>query len=180
MPPQPLNSFFWEPFHGPKHSVCLSCYDSQFNKDNSPNMVATGHCPASELGHPGITILYHLHPEDLDSLIIPGSSILSHRSLCPPIESCLNHNFFQNYFGAEIHHNGSSYICGISTYKFAWCFGFSEQIQYCMSHEMHRLALNTSMPGWSSPWLFEQIHIRSSTMSVATLILCQIILKCVI
>jgi hypothetical protein len=119
MPLQPIGSFLWEPFNRPKHSVCLSQYDSRFNKDDSPKMVVTGPCPALELGCPSICILYHLHCDNSDSLILAGSSVLSHGSLCPPIETCPNQNLFQNYFGVQFDHDGSSYIRRISTYKFA-------------------------------------------------------------
>jgi hypothetical protein len=119
MPSRPLGSFLWEPFNWPEHSICLSHYYSRFNKDESPKMVVTGPCPASELGCPGICILYHLHCDNSDSLILTGSSVLSHISLCLPIESCPNQNFFQNYFGIQYDHDGFSYVWGISTYEFA-------------------------------------------------------------
>ncbi len=89
---RPLSSFLWEQFNRPKHSVCLNCYDSCFNKDDSPKMVVIGPCPASELGHPGICILYHLDRDNSDSLILAGSSVLSHGSLCLQIEPCSNQN----------------------------------------------------------------------------------------
>jgi hypothetical protein len=95
-PSRPLGSFLWEPINWPEHSVCLSQYDSCFNKDDSPKMVVRGPCPASELGRPSVCILYHLHCDNPDSLILAGSSVLSHGSLCPPIESYPNQNLFQN------------------------------------------------------------------------------------
>jgi hypothetical protein len=119
MPSWLLGSFLWEPLNRPKRSVCLSCYDSRFNKDSSPMMVVTEHCPASELGCFSIFILYQLHRDNSDSLILAGSSVLSHGSLFLPIESCPNQNLFQNYFGIQFDHDGSSYICSISTFKFA-------------------------------------------------------------
>jgi hypothetical protein len=96
-PPTPswlLSSLLWGPFNRPKHSVCLSCYDSCFNKDNSPKMVITGPCPALELGCPSVCIFYPLQPDDSNSSILAGSSILSHDNLCPPIKSCTNQNLF--------------------------------------------------------------------------------------
>jgi hypothetical protein len=123
-------------------------------------MVVAGPCPALDLGRLGVCILYHLHRDNSDSLILAGSSVLSHGSLCPPNESCPNQNLFQYYFGIQYDHDGSSYVRGISTYEFAQWFGLLDQIQYCMSHKKHRFALDVSMPGCSLAWLFKQIHLH--------------------
>jgi hypothetical protein len=97
--------------------------------------------------------MYYLHQDDQDCSIFAGTSVLSPGRLCLPFESCPNHNLFQNYFGVKFHHDGSTYVCAISTYEFTQCFGLIKQIQYWLSHEQHRFSLNASMPGCMLAWL---------------------------
>jgi hypothetical protein len=121
-------------------------------------MTVTVPCPADTSTSCGIKISYHLHCENKDCLFLAGVLALSPGSLCPPFESCPNQNLFQQYFGIKFHHEDSTYICAISTYKFACCFNLLEQIQYQLLHEKHKFGLDASMPGCTSAWLFKQVH----------------------
>ncbi len=121
-------------------------------------MIATVPRPADASTSPIVNIMYYLHRDDQDCSIFAGTSVLYPGSLCPPFESCPNHNLFQNYFGVKFHHDGSTYVCAISTYEFTQCFGLMEHIQYWLSHGQHRFSLDVSMPGCTLAWLFEQVH----------------------
>jgi hypothetical protein len=121
-------------------------------------MIAPIPRPADASTSPSVKIMYYLHQDDQDCSIFAGTSVLSPGSLCPPFESCPNHSLFHNYFGVQFHHDGSTYVCTISTYEFTQCFGLIKQIQYQLSHEQHRFSLDASMPGRTSAWLFEQVH----------------------
>jgi hypothetical protein len=156
-PARPIGSFIWEPFNRPEHALCLSRDDDKFNKEGQ-KMIATIPRPADASTSTSVKISYYLHRDDQDCTILAGTSVLSPGSLCPPFESCPNKNLFQNYFGVEFHHDGSTYVRAISTYEFTQCFGLIEQIQYRLSHERHRFSLDASMPGRTSAWLFEQVH----------------------
>jgi hypothetical protein len=90
--------------------------------------------------------------------MLAGALVLSPGSLCPPFESCSYQNLFQQYFGIGLHDDNLTFVCAISTYKFAYCVCLCEQIQYWLSHEKHKFSLNASMPGRTSAWLFKQVH----------------------
>jgi hypothetical protein len=90
--------------------------------------------------------------------ILAGSSVLSGDSVCPPFETCPNQNLFQQLFGLELHHDGHTYICAISTYEFGRCFNLINKVQYHMSHERYKFSLDAAMPGRTSVWIFEHVH----------------------
>jgi hypothetical protein len=156
-PARPIGTFIWEPFNRPEHALCLGWDDDEFNKEGQ-KIIATVPQPADASTSPSVKIMYYLHQDDQDCSIFAGTSVLSPGSLCPPFESCPNHNLFQNYFGIKFCHDGSTYVCAMSTYEFTQCFGLIEQIQYWLSHEQHRFSLDASMPDCMSAWLFEQVH----------------------
>jgi hypothetical protein len=157
MPARPFGTFIWEPFNRPEHALCLGQDDNKFNKEGQ-KMIATIPRPADASASPSIKIMYYLHQDNHDYSIFDGTSVLSPGSLYPPFESCLNHNLFQNYFGIEFHHDGSTYVHAISTYEFTQCFGLIKQIQYWLSHEQHRFSLDASMPGRTLAWLVEKVQ----------------------
>jgi hypothetical protein len=121
-------------------------------------MIATIPKPIAGQQSCGIMIKYHLHRADSDATILAGSSVLLSGGLCPPFKSCPNQNLFQQFFRIEFIHDGHTHVGAILTYEFARCFGLVESIQYCLSHEKHKFGLDTSMPGCTLAWLFEQLH----------------------
>ncbi len=107
-----------------------------------------------------VKIFYHLHCNDKDCSILAGALVLSPKSLCLPFASCPNQNLFQQYFSIKFHHDILTFVCTISTYEFACCFGLCEQLQYQLSHEKHKFGLDRSMPGRTSAWLFKQADLH--------------------
>jgi hypothetical protein len=84
--------------------------------------------------------------------------VLRPSSLCPPLEWCENQNPFQHLYGVEFHYDGHTYVQPISSYRFAWCFNLSHNLQYRLSHADYKFALETSMPALTLLWLFTQIN----------------------
>jgi hypothetical protein len=41
VPPRPIASYLWEPFNWPKHSLCYGRDDSDFNKEESAQMIVS-------------------------------------------------------------------------------------------------------------------------------------------
>jgi len=109
----------------------------------------------------------YLHRHGQDDSILAGSSILSWESVCPPFESCPNQNLFQQFFGIEFHYNDHTYVRAISTYEFTHCFRLVDNIQYRMSHERYKFGLDASVPGRTSSWLFDQVHLHLLYLRVA-------------
>ena len=158
VPPRPLSSFIWMPFDRPEHALGYGPTDADFNKDETCQMTATTPKPADPSTLPRILVKYHLHCHGQDASILAGSAVLSRDSMCPPFESCPNRNLFQQFFGIEFHHDGHTYVRAISTYEFSRCFGLIDDIQYRLSHEKYKFALDAAMPGRTSPWIFDQAH----------------------
>ena len=130
-PPRPLGIFLWEPFNRPEHSVSLArgnddfcCQDIKFLA-NLPKV--------SEGSETGVIVKYHLHPSGSDETCLTGASVLSCKGLCPPSEACPNANIFQHYFGIEFSHENHWHVWGISPFKFARCFGFTNELTYHLS-----------------------------------------------
>ncbi len=130
LPARPISSFIWKPFNRPEHSLCYGRNDTDFNKDESTRMIATTPKSAISTNGQSAHIKYHLHRGAADSSILPGSSVLVGDSLCPPFKACPNWNLFQHYFGVEFHHDGHTFVCAISIYKFTRCFCLLNRLQY--------------------------------------------------
>jgi hypothetical protein len=105
-----------------------------------------------------VVIKYHVHCKGSDSTLLAGSSILSGDSVCLLFESCPNQNLFQHFFGLEFHHDGHTYVCAISTYKFARCFNLIDKVQYPMFHKRYKFGLDAAMPVCMSAWLLEHVN----------------------
>ncbi len=86
-----------------------------------------------------ILVWYSLHRPDIDDSVTLGSKVISVDGLSPAFKACPNPNIFQHYFGIEFHHEGHLCIWAISSYDFVHCFGFIDQITYCLSHPMYCL-----------------------------------------
>jgi hypothetical protein len=156
--PRPIAFYLWEPFNRPEHSLCRGRDDSDFNKDESLQMIISAPTPAELRGPTTITIFYHLHHADVDATILAGSSVLSQLSLFPPFQACPTRNLFQQFFGIEFHFDGHTYVRAISTVEFARCFNLVKNIQYHLSHEKYRFGLHVPMPARTSAWVFQEVH----------------------
>jgi hypothetical protein len=121
-------------------------------------MIATTPKPAVSTNGDQVHVKYHLHRDNANGSIFAGSSVLSGDSLCPPFEACPNRNLFQQYYGLEFHHDGHTYVCAISTYKFTRCFNLIDKLQYCLLHKDYKFGVDASMPSKISAWIFEQVH----------------------
>jgi hypothetical protein len=135
------------PFDRPEHAISHGKDDPNFNKDDYGKMAATVPKGANPSPLPRFAVKYYLHRDGQDASILAGSSVVSRESVCPPFESCPNRNIFQQFFGIEFHHDGTTYIRAISTYEFARCFCLTDNIQYRLSHERYKFGLDAAMPG---------------------------------
>ncbi len=156
--PKPIASHLWEPFTWPDHSLCFGWDDSNFNKDNTTQMVVSAPKLAKSDGISHVEIQFNLHRAGEDATILAGLGVQSISGLCPPFETCPNRNLFQQFFGIEFPFDGHTYICVISTFEFARCFKLIESIQYRLSHEKYCFGLDALMPACTLAWVFEQVH----------------------
>jgi hypothetical protein len=154
--PRPLGKFLWEPFNRPKHAISLTHNNADFGKQENPLMASS---PASTQDNStGIIIKYFLHRPNSDISILVGLEIISADGLCPAFNASPNLNIFQHHFGIEFCHEGHSYIRAISPFEFARCFGFIDQLTYCLSQAPCKFCLDSAMPTRTSAWLFKQVH----------------------
>ncbi len=49
-------------------------------------------------------------------------------------------------------------IRAISPFKFVHCFGFTDQLTYCLSQPPYKFSVDTVIPAHTSAWLIEQVH----------------------
>jgi hypothetical protein len=78
--------------------------------------------------------------------------------LCPPFDACLNTNLFQHLFGIKFAYENHLHVQGILPFKFAHCFGFTDDLAYRLSQPKNKFCLDGAIPGRTSSWLFKQIH----------------------
>jgi hypothetical protein len=155
-PPRPLGAFLWEPFIIPEHSVSLACDVDNFCRQDVRFTATT---PSGDIPlPPGITIKYFLHGHSSDKSSLCGAAVVSVNGMCPPFDADTNQNMFQHLFGIEFHFRGHTHVRGILPFKFAWCFGFVDNLTYCLSHPSCKFALNAAVPGHTLAWILEQIH----------------------
>jgi hypothetical protein len=65
---------------------------------------------------------------------------------------------FQHLVGIEFHFNNHTRVRGLSPFKFAWCFGFVDNLTYRPSHPACKFALDAAIPSHTSAWIFDQVH----------------------
>ncbi len=155
---KPIASYLWESFNKLDHSLCFGHEDADFNKDESSRMTISAPKPGESDSIPRIIVKYNIHCGGEDTTILAGSSVISTSGLCPPFEACPSRNLFQHFFGIEFHFDGHTYVRVISTFEFARCFNLINSIQYRISHEKYRHCLDSSMPGRTLAWIFDQVH----------------------
>ncbi len=160
IPHRPLGEFIWEPFNRKEHAISLARDDNNFAKQEMGLLATTPPTTLDE--ETGISVRYYLHRPNTDTLVTLGSEVISVDGLCLVFNACPTTNIFQHYFGIEFHDEDHSYICAISSYKFVRCFGFTNHITYRLSHPTYKYALDAAMPGRTSAWLLEQVHLHLS------------------
>jgi hypothetical protein len=156
IPPRPLGEFIWEPFSRQEHAISLACNDGDFPKQETGMQASTQ--PIRPDNTARVLIRYHLHRPNADTLVTIGSEVVSINGLCPVFNACPTNNIFPHYFGIEFHHDSHTYVRAISSYEFARCFGFIDQLTYRLSHPTYLYAMDAAMPSRTSAWLLEQAH----------------------
>jgi hypothetical protein len=156
LPPRPLGEFIWEPFNRQEHAISLARDDGAFPKQETGMQASTPPIQSNDTAR--VLVRYHLHRPNANTLVTIGSEVVSIDGLCPVFNACPTNNIFQHYFGIEFHHSNHTYVCAISSYEFVHCFGFIDQLTYCLSHPTYLYAMDAAMPGRTLAWLFEQGH----------------------
>jgi hypothetical protein len=148
--------FLWEPFNRLEHSVSLARKDNDFFRQDI-KFHATNP-PTDAQSEPRIVIKYFLHWHGTNKSTLCGCSVVSSNGLCSPFDAGDNQNMFQHLFGIEFSYENHTHVLGISPIKFAWCFGFYNNLTYHLSHPLCKFALDTAIPSMTSAWIFDQIH----------------------
>jgi hypothetical protein len=154
-PPRPLGLSIWEPFNRMDYSISLAKDHDNFCRQDvrfTATMTILTGIPT------GVLIKYFLHHTGLDENCLAGLSVVSTKGLCPPFDACPNTNLFQFLFGIKFAYENHLHVRGISPFEFACCFGFTDDLTYCLSHPKNKFCLDSAIPGCTSSWLFEQIH----------------------
>jgi hypothetical protein len=154
--PCPMAEFIWEPFDWKEYAISLAWADANFAKQDT-QLKASTHSTTSSNAN-SVLVWYNLHWPDTNELVIVGSEVVSLDGLCPAFNACPNPNIFQHHFGIEFYHEGNSYVQAISPYKFICCFGFINQMTYCLSHPTYKFAMDAAMPARTSSRLLKQAH----------------------
>jgi hypothetical protein len=92
-----------------------------------------------------------------DKACFSGPAVLSLHGLCPPFEACPNDNIFQHFFGIKFYFENHTHVRGIFQFKYARCFGFVDDLTYCLSKLANKFCLNATVPARISAWLFDRI-----------------------
>jgi hypothetical protein len=66
-------------------------------------------------------------------------------------------NIFQHFFGIKFYFKNHTHIQGISQFEFARCFGFVDNLTYCLSKPANKFYLDAAVLAGTSAWLFDQI-----------------------
>jgi hypothetical protein len=87
-------------------------------------------------------------------------AVVSLDSLCPQFDGSPNTNLFHCHFGMEFNCNNHTYVRVISPFKFALCFGFTDNLWYCVLQPDHGFTLDAGIPALTSAWIFDHINER--------------------
>ena len=171
--PPPIAAYIHEPFNDPRYAISYGRGDTLFNSDDACR-VACNDPPAREsLIPPTVKYAYSLHRDGDQLATTAGAMVLSSSGLCPPFEWCSTQNVFHHLFGIEFNYDGHVYVRPFSTFEFTRCFNLTENLQYRLSHDDYKFALDAAMPAFTSGWLFSQINVtlellRASTTEIFT------------
>ena len=82
--------------------------------------------------------------------MLAGAAVISSDGLCPPFDASPNNNLFQHLFGIEFNYDNHSRVRGISPFEFARCFGFINDLTYCLSQPANKFSLDAAVPARTS------------------------------
>jgi hypothetical protein len=105
-----------------------------------------------------VLIKYFLHHTGLDESCLTGLLVIFTKGLCQPFDARPKTNLFQHLFGIKFAYENHLHVWGILPFKFACCFGFTDDLTYRLSHPKNKFCLDSAIPGCTWSWLFEQIH----------------------
>jgi hypothetical protein len=153
--PLSLSSFIWLPFNVSDYQLSYARDDPSFDTTTETNgTVATLPSPTLSASLPsGLIVLYYLHWRDGNSSSLNGLAVLSLDSLCPQFNGSPNTNLFRGHFGVEFNCSNHHYVRAISPFKFASCYGFTDNLRYHLSQPDHWFALNAGIPALTSAWI---------------------------
>ncbi len=154
--PRPMGHYLWEPFNRPEHSVCLARNNKDFCRQDV-RFTATNPPDGTPIP-PGVIVKYYIHGHGLDESDLCGAAVISVDGMCAPFDANANQNMFQHLFGIEFHFENHTHIRGISPFKFARCFGFTDTLTYRLSHPSCKFALDSAVPQQTLAWIFNQVH----------------------
>jgi hypothetical protein len=104
--PLPLAAFAWQPFNKKEYGLSFARKDSLFNdKSMSPLHAVLPSALVLSSFPRSLQLLYYLHLQGSDTIILNGAAVLSHDSLCPPFDGSLTTNIFKCHFGIKFHDN---------------------------------------------------------------------------
>jgi hypothetical protein len=159
--PLQLSLFIWQPFNKLEYQLSFACKDPLFDTNDTNGTVATLPLPTLSDSIPaGLNVLYYLHWCESTSLSLIGSAVVSLDSLCPQFDGSPNTNLFHCHFGVEFNCNNHTYVRAISSFEFALCFGFTDNLWYCLLQPDHWCALDAGIPVLTSVWIFDHINKR--------------------
>jgi hypothetical protein len=170
--PLPLSNFVLQPFNKNEFSLSFSKDNSLFNDGSEHALRATTPLALVLLLLPqGLHPLYYLHLQGLDATILNGTAVMSLDSLCPLFDGSSTTNLFKCHFGIEFHDNNHTYVWPFLPFEFTSCFGFINQLQYCLSQHGNWFALDAGIPSLMSVWVFDHmleclLSIRNSTLEI--------------
>ncbi len=105
----------------------------------------------------GIYTLYYFHCWDDNPLNLFGSAVISVDRICTTFKPIANTNIFCHYCGIKFCHNGHTYVCAISPFKFVSCFHLLDKITYKLLHPSNVFCMYAAVPALTSACMFEHI-----------------------
>jgi hypothetical protein len=157
--PLSLSSFIWQPFNVSDYQVSYARDNPSFDITTETNgTVATLPSPTLSASLPsGLIALSYLHRRNGNSSSLNGLVVLSLESLCPQFNGSPNTNLFWGHFGIEFNCGDHHYVRAVSPFEFASCYGFTDNLRYCLLQPDHWFALNTGIPYLTSAWIFDHV-----------------------
>ncbi len=158
--PLSLSSFIWQPFNVSDYQVSYARDDSFFDTTTETNgTVAILPSPTLSTSLPsGLIVSYYFHQRDGNSSSLNGFAMLSLNSLCPQFNGSPNTNLFCGHFSIEFNCGDHHYVKAISPFKFMSCYGFTNNLWYCLLQPDHWFVLDASIPALTSAWIFDHVN----------------------
>ncbi len=158
--PLSLSSFIWQPFNVSDYQVSYVHNNLSFDTTTeTKGTVATLPSPTLSASLPSrLIVSYYLHRRDGNSLSLNRLVVLSLDSLCPQFYGSPNTNLFCGHFIVEFNCGNHHYVRAISPFEFASCYGFTNNLWYCLSQPDHWFALDAGIPALTSTWIFDHVN----------------------